>query len=383
MWAWARLAELPRLQHSVAPRDRATRCCAIGSFPGGGYSIHPIPDVTNPGSDGGSQRGFDVVGRAGFLAEAALAERSDRAFSVVVFDLRRLRRAPDAMARLLLALLHAVGPTDQLGFLDRHRLSLALPLTAPAEAIARGERVARASARHCRRPPFAVYADARASTACAAVAGARAVRPVAGLLYTPLPRWKRLVDILGATIGLVLAAPLLAVAAVLVRGTSSGPALFRQRRAGLYGASFTCYKLRTMVADAEVRKRDLMAFNERHGPTFKMTKDPRVTWIGRFLRVTSIDELPQLWNVLRGDMSLVGPRPPTLDEVPAYQPWQLRRLSVPPGLTCIWQVKSRGSPDFDNWVRLDLHYVRRRSPLFDFFLLAATVPAVLMRRGAH
>src|SRR5262249_14996370 len=198
----------------------------------------------------------------------------------------------------------------------------------------------------------------------------------------PLPRWKRMLDIVGAVVGLILTSPIMLAAAVLVRLSSPGEVILRQRRANVHGVPFIFYKFRTMVRNAEAMKAALMQFNERSGPVFKMSRDPRVTAIGRLLRATSIDELPQLWNVLRGDMSLVGPRPPPLDEVDRYRAWHRRRLSVKPGITCFWQVAGRGGVAFDDWVRMDLRYIERRSLLCDLGILAATVPAVLRRRGA-
>jgi lipopolysaccharide/colanic/teichoic acid biosynthesis glycosyltransferase len=163
--------------------------------------------------------------------------------------------------------------------------------------------------------------------------------------------------------------------------TDGAPVLFRQRRTGLHGRDFDALKLRTMVRDAEARKAELAALNERTGPVFKMDDDPRVTPVGRFLRRTSIDELPQLVNVLRGDMSLVGPRPATLDEVERYAPWHRRRLSVKPGMTGLWQVSARNDPDFDNWVALDLAYIDSWSLQEDLKLLARTPVALLRNAG--
>src|SRR5262249_28827504 len=152
------------------------------------------------------------------------------------------------------------------------------------------------------------------------------LRPLSELLCDPLPRWKRIVDIVGALVGLSLASPIMFIAAVLVGLSSPGDVILRQRRATVHGVPFVVYKFRTMVRNAEAMKAALMKYNERSGPVFKMARDPRVTRIGRLLRATSIDELPQLWNVLRGEMSLVGPRPPTLDEVDQYCAWHRRRL---------------------------------------------------------
>jgi lipopolysaccharide/colanic/teichoic acid biosynthesis glycosyltransferase len=209
------------------------------------------------------------------------------------------------------------------------------------------------------------------------------VRSLVELLRDRLPVWKRAMDVVGASIGLTLALPVMAVAALMIRASSPGPVLFRQPRSGIGGERFTIFKFRTMVPNAESLKPGLRALSEQDGPAFKMTDDPRVTWIGRFLRATSLDELPQFWNVLVGNMSLVGPRPLPIDEADACDLWHRRRLDVMPGLTCIWQVRGRSRVSFDDWMRMDMEYIRRRSPLFDLKILLLTVPAVVLRRGAH
>lgn len=194
---------------------------------------------------------------------------------------------------------------------------------------------------------------------------------------------KRAIDVVGAATALVVLSPVMLAAALAVKLTSPGPVFFRQERAGLGGRPFAFYKFRSMCVDAEQRKQELLAKNEQTGPVFKMAADPRITPVGRFLRRTSIDELPQLWNVLTGDMSLVGPRPPIVAEVANYERWQRRRLEIKGGLTCIWQVSGRSSILFNDWVRLDLRYVEQASLGADVSLLARTIPAVLTCRGAH
>jgi exopolysaccharide biosynthesis polyprenyl glycosylphosphotransferase len=191
-------------------------------------------------------------------------------------------------------------------------------------------------------------------------------------------------DIVIAGAGLIVLSPLFLLIAVAIKRTSPGPIFFRQLRCGLKGRTFILYKFRTMVLDAEERLSSLMARNEMKGPVFKITDDPRLTPIGRFLRSKSLDELPQLWNVLRGDMSLVGPRPPLPREVKDYEPWQRRRLSMKPGLTCLWQVSGRNKiTDFANWVKLDSEYIDRWSLWLDVKILCRTVPAVVLGTGAH
>ena len=178
-----------------------------------------------------------------------------------------------------------------------------------------------------------------------------------------------------------MALPLLAVLAVIIRVVDGGPVLFHQRRIGRHGRPFRMLKLRTMTLDAEERLVDLAPHNAVTGSAFKLERDPRLTRTGAVLRRTSLDELPQLWNVLRGEMSLVGPRPPLPEEVAAYEPWHHRRLSVTPGMTGLWQVEARNHPQFDHWVRLDLAYIDRWSLWLDARILARTIPAVLHRDG--
>ena len=207
-------------------------------------------------------------------------------------------------------------------------------------------------------------------------------KPMETIFARPVPRWKRVCDVIIGAAALAVLSPVMALVALAIRIESPGPIVFRQRRAGLGGKPFTLYKFRSMVIDAEQRKSTLLASNERKGPAFKMKRDPRVTAVGRFIRTTSLDELPQLLNVLKGDMCLVGPRPLPVDETNRCNSWHNRRLDVKPGITCIWQVTCRHDPDFDNWARLDIRYARRQSLLLDLRLLAATAPAVLLRRGA-
>jgi exopolysaccharide biosynthesis polyprenyl glycosylphosphotransferase len=193
---------------------------------------------------------------------------------------------------------------------------------------------------------------------------------------------KRLFDIAASAGALAVLCPLLAVFAALVKLTSDGPVLFRQQRVGLHGRTFHMLKFRSMVVNAEQLKAGLASKNEQTGPVFKMKHDPRVTAVGRFMRKHSIDELPQLVNVLRGDMSIVGPRPPVPVEVASYEAWQRRRLSVRPGLTCVWQVSGRGDISFQDWMLLDMRYIDHWSLAGDFGLIWKTVPVVLSGRGA-
>ena len=195
---------------------------------------------------------------------------------------------------------------------------------------------------------------------------------------------KRLFDIVAAAILLVLLLPVFTGVALLIRLESPGPVLFRQTRVGRWGQLFTMWKFRSMYIDAEERKAALMAQNEMAGGViFKMKDDPRVTRVGRFIRKTSIDELPQLWNVLVGDMSLVGPRPPVPSEVDQYSLADRRRLEVIPGITCIWQISGRSEIPFDQQVELDVQYIESQSLATDIKILLKTVPALLLGTGAY
>lgn len=195
---------------------------------------------------------------------------------------------------------------------------------------------------------------------------------------------KRCMDRAGAGLGLILLAPFFALLAILIKLESPGPVLFSQTRIGLGGQPFRCWKLRSMYADAEQRKQELLAKNEMDGGTlFKMKRDPRITRVGRFIRKASIDELPQLWNVFIGDMSLVGPRPPVPSEVAQYTARERQRLFVTPGITCIWQVSGRSDLPFPKQVLLDIEYMQKRSLWTDIKLLLRTLPAVIFARGAY
>ncbi len=210
------------------------------------------------------------------------------------------------------------------------------------------------------------------------------------LIFSSVPEvsWqsvlKQALDFVGACVLLICSIPVFAVVAVLIKLTTKGPVFFKQQRSGLNGAPFTLYKFRTMISNAEQYKHELAAMNEMTGPVFKVTNDPRVTSVGKFLRRYSLDELPQLWNVLRGEMSLVGPRPLPVDEVRRFNDFaHRRRLSVKPGLTCLWQVSGRNQiSDFKDWVRLDLEYIDNWSLWLDLKILVKTIPAVFIGTGA-
>jgi exopolysaccharide biosynthesis polyprenyl glycosylphosphotransferase len=226
----------------------------------------------------------------------------------------------------------------------------------------------------------------RMHTAMAPVTGYTAA---AALPHTPaesgpyLRFGKRVIDLAGALVALVVLSPLMLLVTLLVKLESRGPVLYRSSRIGKNGRSFTFLKFRSMVDGADRHRKQLTHLNEVDGPVFKISRDPRVTRVGRLLRITSIDEIPQFLNVLRGDMSLVGPRPPIPEEVEQYEPWQLRRLDVKPGITCLWQISGRSTLSFREWMRLDLEYIKHRSFWLDMRILLRTIPAVLSREGAY
>ncbi len=209
------------------------------------------------------------------------------------------------------------------------------------------------------------------------------------LLFDSLPNRgfslvvKEVIDKVLALSGIVIVSPLLVITSIIIKVFSKGSILYKQERLGINGRKFEMYKFRTMIPDADSIKDDLSEKNEMDGPVFKLKEDPRVTPVGRLLRKTSIDELPQLINVLKGDMSLVGPRPPLSNEVVQYDPWQRRRLSMKPGITCLWQIGGRNNISFKKWMELDLKYIDNWSLWLDTKILAKTIPAVLSRKGAR
>jgi exopolysaccharide biosynthesis polyprenyl glycosylphosphotransferase len=193
---------------------------------------------------------------------------------------------------------------------------------------------------------------------------------------------KRLMDFSLSLLALIFFSPLFILIAILIKWDSKGPVFFFQKRCGLNGRMFSLIKFRSMVQQAETMQEELRNLNEMSGPVFKITNDPRITRVGSWLRKTSLDELPQLINVFKGDISLVGPRPPVPGEVALYERWQRRRLSVKPGITCIWQISGRNNINFDEWMKLDLNYIDHWSLMLDLKILIRTIPAVLSGRGA-
>ena len=193
---------------------------------------------------------------------------------------------------------------------------------------------------------------------------------------------KRIIDIVASFTGLILLSPLILIVSMLIKLESKGEVIFKQKRVGLNGKEFYMYKFRSMVINAEELKEQLESQNEMSGPMFKIKDDPRITKVGKFIRKTSIDELPQLINVIKGDMSLVGPRPSLPKEVEKFEQWMMERLEVKPGLTCIWQISGRNNIDFEDWMKLDIKYVRERSFKLDMKLILKTVLVLLGDKNA-
>lgn len=352
--------------------------------------------------------------------ESARADRSTSEFALVLFRVRHKQRHALSTLRLAKIILKRVRTTDDVGWFNDLHICALLPDTSASGAWRFADDVCNLVAERGPRPLCAVYSYPTKWFGTAELpAGHQGVREISNgngngdgrhvnelmpyfmegvsaglqqkrpatqrlesLLVRPIPLWKRSIDLIGSLIGILLLSPILIVAAAAIRLTSRGPAVFTQKRAGLGGRPFTIYKFRTMCVDAEDKKSELRKQSEQDGPAFKMKNDPRVTRVGKFLRKTSIDELPQLFNVFKGDMTLVGPRPLPVNEAEACDQWQRRRLDVTPGLTCIWQVRGRSTVSFAEWVRMDVAYIRRRTIWHDIRLIAATIPAVLLRKGA-
>jgi lipopolysaccharide/colanic/teichoic acid biosynthesis glycosyltransferase len=319
------------------------------------------------------------------------ADRNDAVFSLLVMAPRENQNREAACACLASLLRRRLRITDQAGWLEGGRIGVLFPETPAAGAWTVADEVCLQFPQDVHPPACKVltYPSAQSppddhSNDSDAQPGTtnKPVEAMEPLFLVKTPLAKRAVDVVGAVVGLMLLSPLMLAVAAIVKWTSPGPVFYTQLRSGQGGKPFLMYKFRSMVVDADARKADLIALNEQDGPAFKLKNDPRVTRIGGFIRKTSIDELPQLWNVLRGEMSLVGPRAMYCPEVENCSRWQRRRLDVRQGVTCIWQVRGRSSVTFDNWMRMDLEYIRERSLYRDVTLLAETVPAVLFRRGA-
>jgi len=361
--------------------------------------------------------------------ERARADRNGHQFSVVAFDIGSPEVNNTNAKQLASVLLKRIRFTDELGWFDSHRIAALLPETTPAGAKSLAENVCQILTAPASPPKYTIHTypsnkppsgdgdskhlhlterfpERRTTTSqsvsrsskqdksdCSTHAtdhlnsgsvhkSKETAKPLKEFFYRPLPFWKRAMDIVGAIVALIVLSPIIVVVAIATKLTSRGPILFKQQRAGFGGRPFTFYKFRSMVADAEAQKKDILKYNERTGPAFKMSDDPRITRFGKFIRKWSLDELPQLFNVIKGDLSLVGPRPLPIEEALQHNQWQDRRLSVTPGITCLWQVYARHDSSFDRWVRLDIKYILKQSPLLDIKILLVTLPAVLLHKGA-
>jgi lipopolysaccharide/colanic/teichoic acid biosynthesis glycosyltransferase len=322
------------------------------------------------------------------VRERIRADRSGSPLSILVIDLpadRALNRDYDFLARLLDRRLRV---TDTAGRLSDGRVAALLPDTPETGAWKVASDICDFYPVGHERPSCEVYVypegsghpdnDSQRRTTRSMLAGDV---PLEAIFAQPTPMLKRAVDVVGAGVGLILLAPLIAILATIIKITTPGPAFFSQLREGHGGRRFHMYKLRSMRVGADREQAALRALSVQDGPAFKMRRDPRTTWIGRFIRRTSLDELPQLWNVLVGDMSLVGPRPLPVDESLQCARWQRQRLDVKPGLTCVWQVRGRSTVSFESWMRMDLEYIRRRSFSYDIGLLLSTIPSLLLQKG--
>jgi len=359
-----------------------------------------------------------VVTRRAIERHRALADRGGRLFTILRFRMNDPAKAAAALNAVAGVLTGRIRLTDELGWLDSETLLALLPDTCRRGATSLlGDIRSRLKPEHLQHLDIAILeyppdrdldddddqdrshdhdnghpqpdrGDRRPTRPHAERRGAMVVsfddvvsEPLEVTLVRQLPRWKRTLDVAVASIGLVALAPVFAIIAALIKFSSNGPVLFVQTRRGLGGRPFRIYKFRTMVVDAEAKQADLRGLSEQDGAAFKMKRDPRVTPVGVWLRRLSLDELPQLINVLKKDMTLVGPRPLPVHEADACSAWQRRRLEVTPGLTCIWQVQGRSRVSFDDWVRMDLDYIRRLGVRTDLGILLQTPVALVWRSG--
>jgi lipopolysaccharide/colanic/teichoic acid biosynthesis glycosyltransferase len=325
--------------------------------------------------------------RAIIERERTRSDRTATGFSLLVISASGGRRGKATLVRVANHLRTRIRLTDEIGWLDDHQLCLVLSATLPAGAWNVADSVRKEFADEIGLEYKVYYypsdehfdVDCESDSTDDGQPVPASAQPMEPLFAQPVLGWKRCLDVVGAVIALVLLSPILILAAITIRLTSPGPIFFGQQRSGRGGAPFVMYKFRSMVADAEQMKHELLARNEQDGPAFKIRSDPRVTPIGRFLRRTSIDELPQLWNVVRGEMSLVGPRPLPCDETANCRSWHRRRVDVMPGMTCIWQLHGRSKVTFDEWVRMDICYIRKLSLVSDVKLIMGTLPVLLWR----
>jgi len=337
--------------------------------------------------------GFEQAARC----EQMRVDRNGSVVSLLLIELPSEAATPRDVSRLARLLEGRLRLTDTTGLLSDGRVGVLLPDTPQSGAWKVAEDICETYPLGGSRPDceVLVYPEKPAAPRPQKEDGGARPTPVAEpgvtassavsrydhMLIRPTPFWKRALDIVGASFGVLLTGPVILAAAAAVRMTSPGGAFYMQEREGLGGERFKILKLRTMRVDADSLKPALRSESVQDGPAFKLHDDPRVTPIGRLLRRTSLDELPQLINVLRGEMSLVGPRPLPVDESLACSDWQRRRLHVAPGMTCTWQVFGRNIVPFDDWIRMDLRYAEGRSLTNDLKLVAQTAPAVLFSKG--
>ena len=338
--------------------------------------------------------------------ERLRADRNGETFSLVLMEAPVTEKAGAYLSELTKVLQARLRATDDVGRVERDRLGVLLPDTPAAGAWTVVEHIGRLLPKEVTAPACEVFTypsfhdttdepekrrldrnerlspvhREHAGEGAAAVSGK--ARRMEALFSVRLPWWKRSFDVLGAAIGLIALSPVLALTAVAVKSTSPGPLLFKQYRRGQGGRAFLLYKFRSMVDGAEEMQKALRHQNEQDGPAFKMKADPRITRVGGFLRRTGLDEFPQLWNVLKGDMTLVGPRPLPCHESDASETWQQRRLDVKPGLTCIWQSRGQREVSFADWMRMDMRYVKQQRPWLDIVLVAKTAWMVLRSKAS-
>ena len=341
--------------------------------------------------------------------ERTRADREESVFGLIILRIVDLREVRDTSLKLAKILHRRLRETDEKGHLNYGRIGVVLPTTddeGTQFVLADLLRLATAAKLHVEGEAF-VYPERPGREQSHTGGAADLEEPIAptaevgsnlqgadaqrtGVRSLPIsmcvrsyPLWKRGLDVFGAGLGLVLAAPFIALAAIIIRWTSPGPAFFAQERVGYLGRRFRIYKLRTMVVNAEQLKPLLLERNERDGPAFKMRRDPRITRFGRLLRSTGLDELPQLVNVLIGDMSLVGPRPLPVAEAEQCAAWQRARMNTKPGLTCTWQLSKSRKMSFVEWMRLDMRYARACNLWLDAKLILSTFSAVVLGRVGH
>lgn len=345
--------------------------------------------------------------RAVLDIERSRADRSGNVFSLVLFNLQSTGIKNFNPRNFIRKLTIRLRETDEIGWFDPNHIGVVLPYATPDNASKMvthfcnyyninakdiftiytyptswfPENSSDTNGTENDTPPVAD--DTGIEPAAVSGQSADAGININDFFIRPIPWWKRGLDVTGSILGLILLSPAFLLIIVLIKITSHGQVFFRQERAGLGGKPFLIYKFRTMIQGAENMKQELMAFNERTGPVFKMANDPRVTLFGKYLRKWSLDELPQFINVLKGDMSLVGPRPLPVMEDKGFEQWHTVRRHIKPGITCLWQISARHESSFDDWVRLDIEYARKQSFWLDIKILLLTVPAVIIRKGAY